>query len=582
VVPVLVLVLALCLIAPAAFAQNGGGVHRLGGIEPPDPAELAADPAAFEDMLAEQGLALDFEAGTVSARGGTLHDAESLRYPIEYLMVTDRGQTHESLFVVKAQPSVLDACFRALGLRPGHPMRWVAKDPRPSPEALESGDDVPWEAAPADGPLIAVEAVWTDDDGRHHRQSLESMLIDVRDGEPVERLEWVYTGSGIGPLRQGREVVQTFMADLQGNVIATWLTGMGAALLERNSLDGVDDTLYTINPDTAPKKGTRVTIVFRDTKRVAPVAPPPGGVTAVEGEEGERLDAWLTRATAEGFHGVVLVARGDDILLHKGYGFSDRERGVPMSTRTVFPISSMSQVFRETAVLQLQQQEQLRRTDRIARHLEGVPEDKSIISLSHLLDGTSGLPSVPRDGPQQVDLDASVAEALAMQLSVVTPGERHTPSTLNGTLVVAVIENAASLSWGSYLAEKVFGPAGMTDSGLEGEPRWAGSQLAASYRRGEKRRSPATSVLLWPRSGWGAMVSSVRDLFRWDRAVNSGEVVGVLPGAIASGGVTGYRVITWSDGEHWVGMATNTGIHPIHPTHLADVMAGKDVPLPTR
>jgi CubicO group peptidase (beta-lactamase class C family) len=574
-------------VAPAARTHDGhSGVHRLGGVEPPDPAALAADPAAFEDMLTEQGLALDLEAGTISARGGTLHDAESLRYPIEYLMVTDRGQTHESLFVVKAQPSVLDACLRALGLAPGHPMRWVAKDPQPSAEALESGDDVPWEASPADGPLIAIEAVWTDDDGRHHRRSLESMLIDVRDGEPVEQLDWVYTGSGIGPLRQGRSVVQTFMADLQGNVIATWLTGMGAALFERNSLDGVDDTLYTINPDTAPARNTPVTIVFRDTKKVAPVAPPPGGVTMIEGEEGERLDAWLTRAAEAGFHGVVLVARGDDIVLHKGYGLADREFGVPMSTRTVFPIGSLSDTFRETAIRQLEDQELLQRTDRFARHLDDVPEDKASISISHLLENSAGFPRMSLDGPQHVDLDAAVAEALATPLDVETPGEYRTYSPLHGTLLVAVIENAASLSWGNYLAENVFGPMDMTDSGLVGEPRWAGSQLAAGYGDDEKRPSPATSVLLWPLSAGGAMVSSVRDLFRWDRAVARGDVIGSRLGkeltGIGMGGSRDHFVITQADDDQWIGIAANTRFTPINPRHLAKVMAGEDVPLPDR
>ncbi|MHC4844619.1 MAG: YdjY domain-containing protein [Planctomycetota bacterium] len=588
----LAVVLALAACAAVSRAQDGdSGVHRLGGVEPPDPAALRADPAAFEDLLAEQGLALDLEAGTVSARGGTLHDAESLRYPIEYLMVTDRGQTHESLFVVKAQPSVLDACFRALGLEPGHPMRWVMKDPQPSAEALEAGEDVPWEASPADGPLIEVEAVWTDDDGRHHRQSLESMLIDVRDGEPVEQLDWVYTGSGVGPLRQGRSVVQTFMADLQGNIIATWLTGMGAALLERNSLEGVDDTLYTINPDTAPARKTPVTIVFRDSKREAPIAPPPSGVTVVQGEEGERLDAWLTRATEAGFNGVVLAARGDDILLHKGYGFADRERGVPMSTRTVFPIEELSRVFRETAIHQLEEQELLRRTDRFARHLDDVPEDKAIISISHLLEGTSGLPSVPRDAPQRIDLDAAVADALAAQLAFMTPGERGGGSLLDGTLVVGVIENAASMSWGNYLAENVFGPTDMTDSGLQGEPRWAGSQLASLHYDGKKTRSPATSPMLWPRSGIGAMVSSVRDLFRWDRAVRSGAVIGLglvdrrdsgWGGSAGGGHRLGSTIQIWAKGDQWVGLATNTMPSPFSAWELGKVLAGEDVPLPTR
>ena len=116
---------------------------------------VPAHPEAFEELLTEQGLSLDLEAGVISARGGTLHDAQSLGYPIEYLMVTDRGRTHEALFVMKAQPSVLDACFRALGLVPGHSMRWVMSDPQPPREAVEAGEASPWEAVPGSPSEVA-------------------------------------------------------------------------------------------------------------------------------------------------------------------------------------------------------------------------------------------------------------------------------------------------------------------------------------------------------------------------------------------------------------------------------------------
>lgn len=528
------LTLAVCMAGSAARAQDGGAtIHRLGGVEPPDPRELAADPEAFEELLAEQGLLLDLQGGTISARGGTLHDSETLGYPIEYLMVTDRGKTHESLFVVKAQPSVLNACIQALGLQPGHPMRWVRRDPQPTREAQEAGDESAWEAIAGSGPLIAVDVVWTDDDGLPHQQSLESMLLDVRTGEPLPELDWIYTGSGVAPLRQGRQIVQAFMADLQGNVIAIYLTGMGAALLERNSIEGTDDTLYTINPEAAPKRGTPVTIVFRNTGRTAAPGPPPAGEVIVRGEEGERLDEWLTRAVPWGFHGVVLVARGNDILLHKGYGFADRERGVPMSTRTVFPLGDMSGYFVKTAILQLANEGKLGLSNPIVRHLDHVPEAMASVTIENLAQGRAGLASDLPDQARFVALDPAVAAILAQPRRSNLDIARW--SHLNLTLLIAIVESASGLSWGDYLAEHIFGPAEMTDSGLEGASRWAGSQLAYGERLGSRVGTPVDRTLSWPSKG--GLVSSVRDLFRWERAIAQG----VLSANDDSGFVFGER-----------------------------------------
>jgi CubicO group peptidase (beta-lactamase class C family) len=41
-----------------------------------------------------------------------------------------------------------------------------------------------------------------------------------------------------------------------------------------------------------------------------------------------------------GFSGVVLAAKGDDVVLHTAYGVSDRRRGIPLATDFAFYIGS--------------------------------------------------------------------------------------------------------------------------------------------------------------------------------------------------------------------------------------------------
>jgi CubicO group peptidase (beta-lactamase class C family) len=523
--------------APASATQSAGVSAPAGppqdiawiGAAPPSPQELAANPAGYEELLTNNGLALDLATRTVSARAGTLHDRTSLSYPIEYVLVTERGRTHEALFILRCQPSLLDACLRAAGLQPGTPMRFRPRIPPPTDAEMEQGAS-PWDPVPASGPLVDIEVTWTDDAGAPRKRSLESMLIDVRNGQPLAERDWVYTGSRLGSMRQGKQVVRTFLADLQGDIVALYLTGEGDCLLERNSLDGVDDTLYTLNAEGMPPRGTPVTITFAPTAESVAPAPPPADAAVVAGETGQRLDALLARLAGEGFSGVALVDRGGELLLYKGYGLASRATNAPATTATVYALGDLSRLFTATAILQLQAAGKLARGDTLARHLAGVPEDKAGITLQHLLDRTSGLTAPPAaDSP---DRETALAAVLAVPLSG-APGaateRRAADAAADEMLLIAVVENASGERWRNYLAEHILGPAGMTQTGLCGEARWDKSQLAHGYESGAADAAdlgtPAGTPPTWLGLGRGAVVAPVGDLYRWERALRAGSLL---------------------------------------------------------
>ncbi|MCB9898108.1 MAG: hypothetical protein H6825_08910 [Planctomycetes bacterium] len=238
---------------------------------PIDPDDLAARPEAYATMLATHGLALDLERRSVSVRGSTIHDLTDLGYPIEYPLVTEDGKTHEAVVVVRAKPSVLDACLRALGLRPGAPTALIEKDPLPPAEEIESGATSPYWLEAGYGPVVDIRVTWTDDDGRPHDEALESLLVDVNDDQPLDPLGWIYVGSRYGHYRQGRETVDWFKADVEGDVCAIYLEGLDVCLFERNSLDGLSYAPYTLNGATIPPRSTPVTL--RITPRDEFVAP---------------------------------------------------------------------------------------------------------------------------------------------------------------------------------------------------------------------------------------------------------------------------------------------------------------------
>jgi len=610
---------------PPTPAEDGGGIEWLGGAPPPAPEDLAKNPAAYEELLIENGLSLDLAAGQVAVRGGTLHDAASLGgYPVEYLVVTDRGRTHEALFVIKARPSLLDACLRALDLRPGTPMRYRLKEIQPSQEDIDAGIASPWDPVPSSGPLIAIDVGWTDDAGRPHRTSLESLLMDAATGEALPEDDWVYTGSGFGTMRQGRKDVQAFVADLQGDVVAIYLTGQGAALLERNSLDGVDDTRYLLNADVMPARGTPVTMYFSRTGRATAPAPSRAVPPVVAGETGAKLDDFLTRLVPWGFSGVVAVQRGSELLLHKGYGLGNRESGLAVDTGSAFPLSSVSKQFTAALILRLAADGKLGLDDIIARHLKRVPEDKAAVTVRQLLQHTSGLPEDSVPAPTSADRAAALAAVLATPL-LSEPGAAFSYSNAGYVLLAAIGEEAAGSTYRALLGEYVLGPANMVDTGLFGEPLWDGSQLVHGHQDGADALAeavarsgprgaalgldvgtPASGALVWNRLGAGAAVATVRDLLRWENALRDGKIIPaaqmetmftpgldnygtawwIVPSAHGrlawhDGILPGFRIEVqrYLDEDLTVIVAANAEINSVaYP--VAAIAFGQDVPLP--
>src|ERR1043165_8920714 len=84
------------------------------------------------------------------------------------------------------------------------------------------------------------------------------------------------------------------------------------------------------------------------------------GVTAT-------LDDYFTRAAAHGFSGSVLVARGNDVILRKGYGLADRLARVPATPETAYNIASLDKQFIAAAILKLEESGKLRTDDRLTR-----------------------------------------------------------------------------------------------------------------------------------------------------------------------------------------------------------------------
>jgi hypothetical protein len=213
------------------------------------------------ETFESEGISVDLENKRVMVKGAIIRDKESPRYPIEYVVVSEGGNTHEALVLIKAVPSSLNAALLSLGLEPGKSVIYRKKDPPPPPEDVESGRVSAYEVIPPSGTVMKI-GVMCEEWGEGEIRPLEDLILDLRTRRSLERVGWVYVGSRFASVLLGKERVQRYMADMERNVVALYLTGYGNAVFDVNTIDGVDDSLFDVNPEKAPSLGAKVTLVF--------------------------------------------------------------------------------------------------------------------------------------------------------------------------------------------------------------------------------------------------------------------------------------------------------------------------------
>ncbi len=248
----------------------------------------------------------------------------------------------------------------------------------------------------------------------------------------------------------------------------------------------------------------------------------------VRGDLSEELDTYMTRLTAQGFSGGLLVAKDGEIVLSKGYGMADRARGLPFTNETVFPIGSITKQFTGAAILKLEMMGQLRVEDLITKYFDAVPADKAGITLHHLLTHSAGFRGALGFDFAAISRDEYIAQALGSALRF-EPGTAYDYSNVGFSLLAAIVEQLSGGSYDAFVQEHLFAPAGMTKTGYL-LSRWQPDDLAHGYRDDEDWGTFADHAWAddgpyWHLRGNGGILSTLGDMHQWHLALEGDAVL---------------------------------------------------------
>lgn len=237
----------------------------------------------------------------------------------------------------------------------------------------------------------------------------------------------------------------------------------------------------------------------------------------------ERIDALFPQWDKKDSPGCALgIIKGGRFVYKRGYGMSDLEHDVPISSTSVFRIASTSKQFTAMCVALLAEDGLFSLDDNIRNYLPEMPEYKRPITIRHLIHHTSGI----RDYLELMELAGmrdddyydsdEVLKLLSRQKELnFLPGDEFLYSNSGYLLLAMIVERVSGQSLREFAAERIFNPLGMENTHFHDNHHEIVKNRTIGYSPTEKGyRINTTSLDI---VGDGGIFTTIEDLLRWDQ-----------------------------------------------------------------
>ena len=226
----------------------------------------------------------------------------------------------------------------------------------------------------------------------------------------------------------------------------------------------------------------------------------------------------------------VLVAKSGNILFQKGFGYANLELDAPVKPESVFRIGSITKQFTAIAILQLVEQEKIALNDSVQKFIKNYHSKGKTITIENLLTHTSGIK------PYE-EIDAKIPNAIRVDFSPETlidsldklpldfvPGSKYQYCNSNYFLLGKIIEEISAMPYQEYLKQYIFKPIGLTSTYYDNHDEIIKNRVDG-YTNIEKGYRNTGFISMSTVYSAGALLSNVKDLYRWHQALYNGELI---------------------------------------------------------
>jgi len=248
------------------------------------------------------------------------------------------------------------------------------------------------------------------------------------------------------------------------------------------------------------------------------------------------------------------VSRNGATILARGYGMADLETGTPITAQTILESGSVAKQFTATAVLLLVGEGKLRLDDDVRKYVPELPQYGRTITIRHLLSHTSGLrewsnlvadQGYPRG--TRVTTQADLVDIIVRQKALNYPvGDFYSYTNSGFALLPTIVERVSGMPFAQFSTERVFKPAGMTDT------RWRDDHTALVPRRAQaySRRADGWHLEMPFENvhGPGGLLTTVGDWLKWNDALSKRTFGAVSDSLLSQATLTSGRRIPYAMG----------------------------------
>lgn len=222
----------------------------------------------------------------------------------------------------------------------------------------------------------------------------------------------------------------------------------------------------------------------------------------------------------------VLVVQEGRVLAHHEHGFADREKGKPISERTIFHYGSITKTLTAIAILQLRDRRRLSLDDQVTRY---IPELRLVhdpygsmdnVTIRMLLSHSAGFqdPTWPyKQGKPWEPFEPTTWNQLVAMMPyqevLFQPGSRFSYSNPGFIYLARIIEQLSGDSWETYVQKNIFAPLGLTHSYFGVTPYYLAGDRSHNYTRARDAAGKETIEdngadfdpgITIPNGGWNA------------------------------------------------------------------------------
>lgn len=229
------------------------------------------------------------------------------------------------------------------------------------------------------------------------------------------------------------------------------------------------------------------------------------------------------------FNGTVFIAKDNQVLFQKGYGFRDVDKKISHDVNSIFQIGSVTKQFTSAIILQLQQEKKLSVQDKISKYFPGFPRGNEI-TVHHLLSHTSGIYNYTTNSDfmmNKVAIPHTEEQMIALFKDKplnFEPGTKYDYSNSGYMLLGYIIEKVTKKPYEQVVRERILTPLQMNNSGFDFTNLDNEFKTTGYYNI---KDTVVKSAIVDSSVSYaaGALYSTAGDLFKWEQSLYGNQVM---------------------------------------------------------